>query len=167
MHIGQKMKNSMNNSKLKSLLYWALIVTMVFMSIEVLYASAGLADSLLNRENRDLSTGVSLYGYGIGLISCSRIFVIDTLYIVFLVCSIRSLKRDSFFNTRNAYFLACIAGVSCLSSILTGVFATIVGSATLGIHYFVANVGTSAIMVCIALLYLAAVRAEETNKLTI
>ena len=168
MHIGHKKNNSMNNSKLKTLLYWALIVTVVFMSIEVLFAGAQLADSLLNRENRDLSTRVSFYGFGVGLISCSRAIVISLLYIVFSIRSIRSLKRDNFFNTRNVYFLVCIAGVSFLWALVECTFATVsMGTLTMAIPRFVVSIGSTAIMLSIALLYLAAVRSEETEKLTI
>lgn len=158
----------MNNSKLKTLLYWALSVTMVFMFIEVIYSSAQLFDSLRNMENMDLSTGVSLYGFGLGLISIFRTIVINSLYILFSICSIRSLRHDNFFNAHNAYFLACIAGISFLWAIVVSTFATVtMGSIIMGIPYFVEDVGSSAIMFCLALLYLAAVRAEETDKLTI
>ena len=158
----------MNNSKLKTLLYWALSVTMVFMFIEVIFSGAQLSDSLQNMENMDLSTGVSLYGFGLGLISIFRIIVIDFLYILFSICSICSLRRDNFFKARNAYFLVCIAGFSFLWAIVVSTFATVtMGSIILGIPYFVEDVGSSAFMFCIALLYLVAVRSEETNKLTI
>jgi hypothetical protein len=168
MHIGHKKNNSMNNSKLKTLLYWALSVTMVFMFIEVIYSSAQLSDSLQNKENRDLSTGVSLYVFGTVLMSAARNIVINSLYILFSICSIRSLKRDNFFNARNAYFLVCIAGFSFLWAIVVSTFTAVtMGSIIKGIHYLVWSVGESAIMFCIALLYLAAVRSEETNKLTI
>ncbi|MCR5361245.1 MAG: hypothetical protein K6E73_04460 [Bacteroidales bacterium] len=158
----------MKNCKLKVMLNWALIVTVVFMSIEILFAGAQLADSLLHMEHRDLSTEVSLYGFGIGLISCSRAIVISLLYIVFSIRSIRSLKRDNFFNTRNVYFLACIAGVSFLWALVEGTFATVsMGTLTMAIPRFIGSIGSTAIMLSIALLYLAAVRSEETEKLTI
>lgn len=162
-----KKMNSMNNSKLKTLLYWALIVTMVFMAFNVVFAGIQLVDSLWNMEQRDLSSGVSLYGYGNLLIRCSHIIVVDSLYLVFLFISIRGLKRDTFFNKRNAYFLACIAGVSLLAAIISGVFGTMtMGTLTCAIIN-ITSVGPSAFVLCLALLYLAAVRAEETEKLTI
>ena len=167
MHIGHKKNNSMNNSKLKVLLHWAVVITMVFMAINVVYAGIQLVDSLLNMEQQDLSSGVSLYGYGVILISRSHIIVVDSLYIVFLFISIRGLKRDTFFNKRNAYFLACIAGVSLLAAIISGVFGTMtMGTLTYAI-FNIFSVGPSAFILCLALLYLAAVRSEETNKLTI
>ena len=157
----------MKDSKLKVLLHWALVITMVFMAFNVVFAGVQLADSLLNIDRRDLNSGVSLYGYGSALISCFRIIVVDSLYIVFLFISIRGLKRDTFFNKRNAYFLACIAGVSLLAAIISGVFGTMtMGTLTYAI-FNITSVGPSAFILCLALLYLAAVRAEETDKLTI
>ncbi|MBP5346524.1 MAG: hypothetical protein J6X31_00960 [Bacteroidales bacterium] len=157
----------MKNNKLKVLLYWALVVTMVFMAINVVFAGVQLADSLLNMEQRNLSSNVSLYGYGVTLIRCSHIIVVDSLYLVFLFISIRGLKRDTFFNKRNAYFLACIAGISLLTTIISGVFGTMtMGTLTYAI-FNIFSVGPSAFILCLALLYLAAVRAEETEKLTI
>lgn len=157
----------MKNSKFKVLLHWALVVTTVFMVINVVYAGIQLVDSLLNIEQMDFDSGVSLYGYGVVLIYCSRIIVVDSLYIVFLFISIRGLKQDTFFNKRNAYFLACIAGVSLLAAIISGVFGTMtMGTLTYAI-FNIFSVGPSAFILCLALLYLAAVRTEETNKLTI
>lgn len=157
----------MNNSKLKVLLHWALVITMVFMAINVVFAGVQLADSLLNMEQRNLSSNVSLYGYGNLLIRCSHIIVVDSLYIVFLFISIRGLKRDTFFNKRNAYFLACIAGVSLLAAIISGVFGTMtMGTLTYAIIN-ITSVGPSAFLLSLSLLYLAAVRSEETEKLTI
>ena len=167
MHIGHIKNKSMNNSKLKTLLYWALSVTMVFMAINVVYAGIQLADSLLNIEQMDFDSGVSLYGYGVVLIYCSRSIVVDSLYIVFLFISIRGLKQDTFFNKRNAYFLACIAGVSLLTTIISGVFSMMTMGTLKYAIFNITSVGPSAFVLCLALLYLAAVRAEETDKLTI
>ena len=157
----------MNNSKLKVLLHWALVITMVFMAINVVFAGVQLADSLQNMEQRDLSSGVSLYGYGVILISRSHIIVVDSLYLIFLFISIRGLKRDTFFNKRNAYFLACIAGVSFLTTIISGVFGMMTMGTFSSAIFNIFTVGPSAFVLCLALLYLAAVRAEETDKLTI
>ena len=65
--------------------------------------------------------------------------------------------------------LVCIAGMGVLVSIVSAFLSVYlgVGHILVALPQLLSNVAPSAFMLCIALLYLAAVRSEETEKLTI
>ena len=158
------------NEKLKRVLYWALTVTVILASFEAIFSIVALTGFVTtNYKLIDMNHGVSAYGYIVALINYTSTAVISVLYIVFLFRSLHGLKQDNFFNLRNAYMLVCIAGVGLLASVMRNVSASFTGimHIIVVIPTFLSSIAPSAFMMCIALLYLAAVRSEESERLTI
>ena len=153
---------------LKKVLYWALTITIILASFEAFSSIFAVYGSVLNYD-KIVVNQVSAYGATTKIVTASSMAISAVLYLVFLLRSLYCLKRDNFFNVRNAYMLVCIAGVGLLTSIIQNLSAIYIGIwdiyATL--PYFLATIAPSAFMMCIALLYLAAVRSEESERLTI
>lgn len=158
------------NKKLKKVLYWALLVTIILASFEAIFSMVALS-SFVTRNYKlvDMNHDVSAYGFMVAIINYVSTAIVSVLYLVFLFQSLYGLKRDNFFNLRNAYMLVCIAGVGLLASIMRNVSASFTGvmHILVVIPTFLSSIAPSAFMMCIALLYLAAVRSEESERLTI
>lgn len=155
------------NNKFKKVLYWALSMTATLAMIETISSIFALY-RYGSTYNEVVHNDVSAYAFTSGIIDNMGQFIISVLYQVFLSCSLYCLKRDNFFNHRNAYMLVCIAGVGLLASISRFLYALFYFTIPLdSIIDFLSFMAPSGFMFCIALIYLAAVRAEETEKLTI
>ena len=157
----------MKDGKLKKFLYWSLIATAVFMCFQMVVYSTHIVGWFSKYRDRDISSDILMLGNSLVVISIFRVIVVDALYVAFLYRSVRSLKRDSYFNLRNVYFLVCVAGISILSVFTESVFTLIYKSLPYAISSLAGDLSQSSFMLCIALLYLAAVRTEESEKLTI
>ena len=157
------------NEKLKTVLYWALTTATVLVAIEFIYTMVFSIGYIKVVSETDINNHVSAYGMSTGIINGVFRIITSILYLVFLLRSLRCLKRDNFFSDKNAYMLVCIAGMGVLVSIVLAFLSVYlgVGHILVALPQLLSNVAPSAFMLCIALLYLAAVRSEETEKLTI
>ena len=157
------------NKKFKKVLYCALIVTVVLTLITTIKHAMDVYGYFMTSSKPEESNRLLSHGFYSMIIASVCRPIIYLFYLVFLFRSLYCLKRDNFFNLRNAYLLVGIAGVellACLLSVLSAAHTGWMSVPEVILHFF-ATTAHSAFMMCMALLYLAAVRSEESERLTI